>query len=1085
LRVERGDTMNAVGGSVAGDSLKIGSTPFISLAFCLLIVCFSHAQVLQVTNLDEPVSLAGPWNFLLADNLQYADPAFDDSQWKTLNVPVPWGKQGYYAKSGIAWYRLKLQLAKESASANQEIGIAIGKVADSYELYVNGKLLGRAGSLPPKPQVDYDREKTYIIPGNLLTSHNPVVICLRVWKDRTTSPLDGGPFEGSFQIGPSVKLVRSEILREIPPIIFVVLFVLVAFNHLKLYRSRRELKQYLWFGLMALDMAIYTFLRSQWKYEVSQNFLFMKDLEYVSLYLMPPLFIEFLWPLLNRPIGRLLRTHEALSLALVFLVIILPGVAFNVRSLYWWELFALPVIIGALYLVLLEAWRGHPEARTLAVGIFLVLVASLNDIAVDRSLLFTPRLVTFGFGAFLFSMLISLDNRFTRLYSEVDQFRQELETRVAKRTAELAAANQLLNEMDALKTKFFSNISHEFRTPLTLTIGPIDNALAGNYGELSGQLRQHLEMVLRNSRRLLGMINELLDISKLEAGKMQLRPKRINLRKLLNEITSLFISYAEKRKIELVVHSEREDLEVYLDQEKFEKICHNLLSNSFKFVDVNGKIRVSILEQGEEVILSFKDNGRGIPKKELPIVFDRFHQVDSVVGSDQPGTGIGLSLVKDLVELHHGTITVESEQGWGTEFFITLKKGNDHLKPEELIEQESEQTVERIKPVSFAADAAEQTNMNESVNSLTVEDPLLLIVDDSKDVRDYVKSCLDRKYRVEEASDGKQALEVARSAHPDLIISDVMMPQMDGYQLCKALKSEPKLSHIPIVLLTAKASEEMKVVGLEAGADDYLSKPFHAKELAARVRNLLQIHRQEKQLKTFNQELENRVREQVQALLKSKRLARYLPSKLVQKIITDEGDLASERRNMTIFFTDLTNFSDLSDRSEPEIITEILNSYFGEMVKLIEKHGGTLGRFMGDGILGFFGAPDSMDPKDQALKAVHMAVEMQQAMKEFSAAWLEKGIDHNLKIRIGIHQDYVTVGNFGSSEIVEYTVIGKGANLASRLEATCTPGQIHVSFPVYSLTKHEFSYGQLMESEFKGFSRAVRTCELDPDSRQS
>lgn len=1059
--------------------------------FALIVgVCLFAFRIpagdLELPTFDTVLDLSGNWKFYPHDDLSFARMDYGDQHWGKIRVPIPWGRQGYPAYSGIAWYRLEVRVDGKTTDENPQLGIAIGKVADSYELYVNGELLGGAGSLPPHPRLDYDRERTYPIPSRLLSRENRLLIALRVWKASETNPLDGGPFEGRFLIGPSERLSRLKVLYEIPALVLFVLFAVVGLYHLQLYRRRRELKECLWFGLLALDMAAYCLLRSQWKYELTDQFILLKDLEYFFLYLMPVLFIQFLWPLLSKPIGRLLRTFQALDLLLVLAIILSPGVALNVRSLYWWEVSVLPVIAGALYLILKEAWRGHPEARTLALGVFSVLIAGLNDIAVDRSLITTPRLISFGFAAFVFSMVISLSNRFVRIFSELDNLSRDLEQRVQKRTRELAEANNRLNELDQIKTRFFANISHEFRTPLTLAIGPIENALSGARGMLTHELRKDLEMMLRNCRRLLRLINQLLDISKIESGRMELRARRLNVVKFVKEISSLFASLAERKNILLSLHCEKEEIELHFDPEKMEKICYNLLSNAFKFTGSSGKIWIGITEN-ESVRIAFKDTGQGIPKEDLPFVFDRFHHVDGASTREQEGTGIGLSLIKDLVELHHGSIIVTSQPGWGSEFIVALPKGSEHLQPHELSEikdSEEEYTMlhgaeTNVSPVQFIDSA--QTS-GDSIQQTPDHRELLLIVDDNQDVRDYVKGCLKESYRVEQAVDGEEALRKATTFQPDLIISDVMMPKMDGYELCRALRADARLNHIPVVLLTAKASEDMKVEGLEAGADDYLSKPFNAKELTARVRNLIRLRKQEKQLKNFNEELERKVKEQVTALLKSRRLARYLPSNLVERIISSEfEELVSERRNVTIFFTDLAEFSDLTDRTEPERITEILNGYFTEMDLLIVKYGGTLGRFMGDGILGFFGAPDKMDMKLQAKNAVCMAVAMQKKVKELSNGWLEAGVDHDLKIRIGIHQDYVTVGNFGSADHSEYTIIGKGANLAKRLESSCSPGRIHVSFPVYSLTKEEFAYGPLQEREFKGFARTIRTCELEPD----
>ena len=651
-----------------------------------------------------------------------------------------------------------------------------------------------------------------------------------------------------------------------------------------------------------------------------------------------------------------------------------------------------------------------------------------------------------------------------------------------------------LQEMDELKTRFFSNISHELRTPLTLIIGPLENLLnewlgAQEKGMKGRAATNQIEMVLRNSRRLLRLINQLLDISKLEAGKMELHARSDNIIKFVRETSSLFESLAKRRNIDFQVHSDNENIELYFDAEKMEKILYNLLSNAFKFTPENGKILINIAELSGAVEIAVKDTGTGISKEELPYIFDRFRQVAGSSSKVQEGTGIGLSLVKDLVTLHHGEIRVNSQPGWGSEFILHFKQGKEHLSSAELAEETSHEITgqpllnqitemsESILPPETGADSAGTLPVPETLTSA----PLVLVVDDNHDVRDYIRRIVENHYRVREAIDGEEGMRIALETIPDIILSDVMMPKLDGYGLLNALRADPKTSHIPVILLTARASEEMRLEGLEKGADDYMSKPFNARELLARIRNLILLRQQERELKRFNEELEQKVREQLNALLRSTRLAQYLPGKLVEKILSSEGEITSQRKKMTIVFTDLRGFSNISDRDEPERINSLLNEYLSEMVTLIEQYGGTLGRFMGDGIMAFFGAPEDMPEKDQAKNAVAMAIAMQKKMKELGAKWLTEGLDHDLKIRIGIHQDYVTVGNFGSHKLKEYTVIGKGANLASRLENACTPGKIMVSFAIYSMTRNDFHYDELQEREFKGFARAIRVCELNPE----
>jgi diguanylate cyclase (GGDEF)-like protein len=530
-----------------------------------------------------------------------------------------------------------------------------------------------------------------------------------------------------------------------------------------------------------------------------------------------------------------------------------------------------------------------------------------------------------------------------------------------------------LIEMDQIKTRFFANISHELRTPLTLTIGPIENILSGSYGKITNGAKNQLEMMLRNSRRLLRLINQLLDISKIESGKMKLAVRSDNIVKFTKEITSMFYSLAEKKGISIKINYDREDVEIYFDCDKLEKILNNLLSNAIKFTPENGKICVIISESDEMepnfktlmigrpemdfisnngkngfVEITVKDTGKGIPKEEVPYVFDRFHQVRDFTTKEQSGTGIGLSLVKDLVLLHHGNIKVNSEVGFGSDFIITLPKGKEFFKNDEIIEDINENSSYNISQLAIlemssldeilTQDLSELERNQKDVLSLITE--TILIVDDNKDIREYVRGILKNQYSVLEAKDGEEGLYKAKEIIPDLVITDVMMPKMNGYEFCRALKSDEKLNRIPVMLLTAKVSENDKVEALEIGADEYLPKPFNARELLARVKNLMKIKQQEKELKKINDEITQANEQKSKLLEKLKEQSEMLEKQAREDSLTGiynrrylDLRLSEEfkrsvrfNRNLTIAMADIDFFKKINDQFSHQIGDEVLNT---------------------------------------------------------------------------------------------------------------------------------------------------------------
>ena len=396
-----------------------------------------------------------------------------------------------------------------------------------------------------------------------------------------------------------------------------------------------------------------------------------------------------------------------------------------------------------------------------------------------------------------------------------------------------------MQELNDLQTRFFVNVSHEIRTPLTLMIGPVQDALNGAFGDLGDEVEEQLHIVRRNGNRLHKLINELLDLASFEAGAMKLHAQKADLLLMLKATVLAFSSRAEKEDIELQFHSMLDQADVYFDREKMEKVMTNLLSNAFKFTPSGGKIQVSVEKErigtAAHILLKVKDTGEGIEAAKLPHIFDRFYQADDSPTRRFEGSGIGLALTKDFVELHGGTIDVESEEGSGTCFFVRLPEGKSHLAPEELIKQE-DKTEEHPFEVNEDGSELEEVYLSSSEHELHHQkEHTILIVEDNVDVRSYLKVHLQKRYHVLEAVDGVEGYEIAQTKFPDLIISDVMMPRMDGNTLCNHIKSNPETSFIPVVLLTARVSEESRIDGLTAGADDYIFKPFNARELLART----------------------------------------------------------------------------------------------------------------------------------------------------------------------------------------------------------------------------------------------------------
>ncbi|MBD2310186.1 response regulator [Desertifilum sp. FACHB-1129] len=420
-----------------------------------------------------------------------------------------------------------------------------------------------------------------------------------------------------------------------------------------------------------------------------------------------------------------------------------------------------------------------------------------------------------------------------------------------QQTDTLAALNQA-------KTTFFNNISHEFRTPLTLMLGPVADALADLDLPLPLYQQQRLELVQRNGWRLLKLANALLDFSRLESDRVQAVYEPTDLATFTTELASIFRSAIERADLRLTVNCPPLPEPVYVDREMWEKIVLNLLSNAFKFT-FEGEITVTLrwlATPNPTIELAIQDTGIGIAKAELPHLFERFHRVKGAKGRSFEGSGIGLSLVQELAKLHGGTVRVTSTEGEGSCFIVSMPAGCAHLPPEQI-----GTTCPLTSTVLGAAPYIEEA-LQWLGETLPVSIPSssssyrILLVDDNADMRDYLQRLLSQRWQVETAPDGAIALNCIQQALPDLVLTDVMMPGIDGFQLLNILRADPLTQGIPVILLSARAGEEATIEGLVAGANDYLIKPFSARELIARVETQLQMSRlrQERSANRFKDE---------------------------------------------------------------------------------------------------------------------------------------------------------------------------------------------------------------------------------------
>ena len=435
-----------------------------------------------------------------------------------------------------------------------------------------------------------------------------------------------------------------------------------------------------------------------------------------------------------------------------------------------------------------------------------------------------------------------LANTYNTAVSNVFAYEQE-----QKRAEALAA-------IDKSKTAFFSNVSHEFRTPLTLMLGPLEDLLSRK--ALTDDVKEPIQATHRNALRLLKLVNNLLDYSRVEAGRAQAAYEQLDLAELTTDLASSFRSIIEKAGMRLLVQAEPLQNAAYVDRQMWEKIVLNLLSNAFKYT-LEGTITVSLKQEGTYAVLEVQDTGVGIPEKELPHMFERFHRVENAAGRTHEGTGIGLSLVNELVHLHGGEITVESTEAVGSTFTVKIPLGKAHLPQDHVLERSKEIDSAALKG-AFIQEAfsllQEETQVQSTSDNATstgditthqdfsiTKDTRILIVDDNADMRAYLNRLLEPYFSISIAVNGADALQKIHDFKPDLVLSDMMMPVMDGKAMLEHIRKTTETMRLPVIFLSARAGEEARIDGLEAGADDYLVKPFSAAELLTKVRAQIKI----------------------------------------------------------------------------------------------------------------------------------------------------------------------------------------------------------------------------------------------------
>ena len=820
------------------------------------------------------------WHFHAGDSIAWAAPGYDDRAWQPAHTWFDWlsdqDERVPEGLPGIGWFRLRFRA--DSAVAARPLGLALWR-GGAAEVYLDGDLVhqvGTVGRSPNEENVRWDFKPSPI----WLQPDSTHVLAVRYsnFSSADVLQIDAnagfyvilGDWEAMRRGGPG--LAPPAVTRYARSLVLGILLAL-AFVHGVLFVLHPPARQNLYFALFATAFAGYVLATESLHYG---TLIATPDGAWLQKRLMSLFYIAIVWTLLRFAYSV---AHDRLPRS--FYLWLAGGVIIGVATWLtpyarlWRHLFFLAALLNILRVFGVAVLRGRRGAWIVGLGL---LPSVAMGIYFLLSLLGVPPLANnyaappaeYGVYLLVLSMSVYLARDFARTKRglalaniRLEDYSRTLEHKVQARTAELQAEKEKteaqarrLQDLDQAKSRFFANVSHEFRTPLTLILGPTESALQGTHGPLPTPLRRQLERTRHHARRLLRLVGQLLDLARLESGKLTLHRQPADLVAFLHRIVRAFAPLAERERLTLSFRSDVRALPLAFDAEKLEQVVANLLSNALKFTPGGGKVWVTLTtssgngeaapEETSAVEVVVKDTGPGIAEADLERVFDRFEQVDGSATRAHEGTGIGLSLARELVELHGGRLLVLSERGFGSAFIVRLPLAPDEKCPalEDLVLGDG---VAETSAEAFALEAAsasvEETSEAAPAAVLPSDAPVVLVVEDNADVRAFLREELEAHYHVVEAADGEAGLEAARQHAPALVLSDVMMPRMDGYALCRKLKEDEQLRSVPVVLLTAKAAEEDALEGLACGADDYLAKPFSAEALKARVANLITSRR--------------------------------------------------------------------------------------------------------------------------------------------------------------------------------------------------------------------------------------------------
>ena len=807
---------------------------------------------------DGIIALNGPWKFIwMHDSPEYSKAKCDVSGWKSIEVPTTW-KRAVNESYGYGWLRLKVITKND-----RHLRLYLKNIINASDIYCNGKKLFSFGVTGNSPNNYYPERSSKSI---LLPEIDTLNLA---WKVVNFDDKVGGP-RNSIIIGNDNDILKFiSKLNFQNTLIFGVIFIMFVYHLLIWYRRRKDLPS-LYFGLFCFIISTRLFVIEivhLFSLDFHLWFYLLNKIEYLTLPLGSLTFLLFIFKLFPEESFMKTEQYSHGILTALALVVVFTSTRIYTGIIILFQVSVLLIVVISIIILLKAISNKRAHAKLVLSGILVMGICIVYDIMIAHLPNDTNFILSFGLVFFIIIQSSVLSFKFADAYNTAEHLSKYLKHEVDLKTndiqlksEELKKINSELKKADEYKTRFFQNVTHEFKTPLTLITGPVHSILNAQYGAISDTVRKQLEVVKQNGLKTLNLVNQILELARSDVKRLELKLAKHNIDDTLKFILANFESLAKKNTIRIdFVAENTSPVHSFIDIEKFERIFYNLLSNSFKFTKANDSIKLilsSAKNDSEKYKIIVKDTGVGISEQNIPYIFNRFYKVYSSEISDMQGTGIGLSLVKEYTTLHGGFIKVLSTLGSGTEFMLEFPVLENKADIEKYITSEYS-TNEFIdnqnlpvhlvqKEIDYFINSAD-TNIN-SKNEGAVNEPKdieeidysILVVEDNGDMRSYIKDILKHDYRVIEAINGEEGIETAIALMPDLIISDVMMPKMDGIEMCRKLKSDIRTEHIPIIILTARSSSSDSLEGYSTGADDYISKPFSRELLLVRITNLIE-----------------------------------------------------------------------------------------------------------------------------------------------------------------------------------------------------------------------------------------------------